>query len=610
MSPVMSIVMLVLAHGGEDHGPAAAAPAPAGIVGDTRGASTMSDQFELVLRWSAEGAGGGDAVTMTPVALFLADRDTNAPIAGAGISLRWVDGSGAQSEANATATSAPGIYRAEMAGPAGLYALTAVITAGDRGDLLTVAELRFGPAPAGPGTSDSTVPTEGHGLPWLWIGLALGALVIVGLTGFLAGRAAGRRGGQAAGVVLALVAAAKLAATPAGAHGGEDHGEPAAPGVTSASDSHAIAKDLQFLLAIRTTPAVETGLTERIRAQGTVIAPPDALAEVRPLRAGRLEVDVPPTSADPSLDGPDAGFPTLGQTVKAGQVLAVVVELPAASERATLSADRARARGGAEQAQARVGALRAELKRKEQLPESTSLQALEGLRAEIRALDAEIRASQAAGAALALDGESVRLPLIAPIDGVIAAIAPGLAVGGFVAADTALFTIVQPERFEIAAHVFEADAPGVALGGAAVVTGPGLPAAGIAAVARGAAPRVDPATHAVEIRYRPDGADAARLRLYQFVTVDVPVGPPTAAATVATLVVVPESAILEVDGRPTVFVKTAPETFIARPVAIVRREGGRVGVRGQLAAGERVVVAGASFVGLAPAPVLPTAVHP
>lgn len=595
MSPFIHLVMLLAAHGGEDHG-APAGPTPVGLVGHVRGASAMSDTFELVLRWSAEPSNGA-----IPVEVFLADRDTNAPIVGATIALHWAKSAGGNElRTDAKATSAPGIYRADMAGPPGIYALTAVIAAGDRGDLLTASDLSFGITPADARGAKGLTANEEHGAPWLWVALAIGALVIVGSTGFLAGRAAGRRRGQAAGLALSLVVMARLATPPASAHGGEDHGEPEVPGTTAASDVHGIAKDLQFLLAIRTARAETATLTERIRVQGTVIAPPEALAEVRPLRAGRLE-------AAP-LESAGGGFPTLGQTVQAGQVLAVVVELPGASERATLSADRARARGGAEQAQARVAALRAALGRKLRLGGLTAAQELDGLRAEIRALDAEVRASNAAGDALALSGESVRLELVAPIDGVIAAIAPGLAVGGFVAADTTLFTIVQPTRFEVAAHVFEADAPEVAVDSAAVVTGPGLPARGIAAMARGMAPRVDPATHAVEVRYRPDAEDAARLRLYQFVTVDVPVGARTAG--VSELVVVPDSAVVEVDGRPTIFVKTAPETFVARPVAIARREGGRVGLRSQLAAGERVVVAGASFVGLAPAPASATAGDP
>jgi hypothetical protein len=108
---------------------------------------------------------------------------------------------------------------------------------------------------------------------------------------------------------VTLLSLTRLAAPPAYAHGGEDHGGPEAPGTTAASDVHGIAKDLQFLLAIRTARAETAALTERIRVQGTVIAPPDALAEVRPLRAGRLE-------AAP-LQAAGAGFPTLGQAVLA-----------------------------------------------------------------------------------------------------------------------------------------------------------------------------------------------------------------------------------------------------------------------------------------------------
>ena len=67
---------------------------------------------------------------------------------------------------------------------------------------------------------------------------------------------------------------------------------------------------------------------------------------------------------------------------------------------------------------------------------------------------------------------------------------------------------------------------------------------------------------------------------------------------------VPVGAIVELDGVPSLWLKTRAEVFAARPVALGRREGGFVEVRGDIRQGALVVVAGSPFLrGAAPAPV-------
>ncbi len=62
---------------------------------------------------------------------------------------------------------------------------------------------------------------------------------------------------------------------------------------------------------------------------------------------------------------------------------------------------------------------------------------------------------------------------------------------------------------------------------------------------------------------------------------------------------VPESAIVDDAGRPVVFVQTAGESFLRRPVRLGTRDSGYVGILEGVTRGERVVTAGAYQIRLA-----------
>jgi membrane fusion protein, heavy metal efflux system len=64
-------------------------------------------------------------------------------------------------------------------------------------------------------------------------------------------------------------------------------------------------------------------------------------------------------------------------------------------------------------------------------------------------------------------------------------------------------------------------------------------------------------------------------------------------------VIVPGSALVDRNGAPAVVVKTGPETFEIRAVAVGPKSGGAVGITAGIRAGERVVVDGAMSVLLA-----------
>jgi multidrug efflux pump subunit AcrA (membrane-fusion protein) len=102
---------------------------------------------------------------------------------------------------------------------------------------------------------------------------------------------------------------------------------------------------------------------------------------------------------------------------------------------------------------------------------------------------------------------------------------------------------------------------------------------------------VDEKTRTVPVTYEVDNRDH-RLALNQTVFLRL------LLTTADNAPVIPESALIDEAGRPVVFVQTAGETFLRRPVKIGVRNGGMVQVKEGLQAGDRVVTKGAYLIRL------------
>jgi RND family efflux transporter MFP subunit len=133
-------------------------------------------------------------------------------------------------------------------------------------------------------------------------------------------------------------------------------------------------------------------------------------------------------------------------------------------------------------------------------------------------------------------------------------------------------------------RVPERDAVGLHAGAEASIVTTATPDTPRDAVVLDPGQQVDPATGTVTVTLAlPDAGPS------------LPGGGVTAWITHGTpreTLVVPSTAVLEHDGTPFVFVKTAPESFAARPVRLGARSGTSWEVLGGVAPGERVVTAG------------------
>ena len=175
------------------------------------------------------------------------------------------------------------------------------------------------------------------------------------------------------------------------------------------------------------------------------------------------------------------------------------------------------------------------------------------------------------------------LTLRAPLTGVLTGVF--VVNGQLVEAGQKLMTLLDPAVVWVHADVYEADIASVQRSTRAVITSQSMPDLALAGrrvalgVTQGEVPGAIEAWFEVP---NPGG----RLRIGALVDVGIEQGGAESA------LVLPRSAVFEKDGRKLVFVHTAPERFTAREVTVGTSLGARVAVTGDLAPGDRVVVAG------------------
>jgi cobalt-zinc-cadmium efflux system membrane fusion protein len=325
-----------------------------------------------------------------------------------------------------------------------------------------------------------------------------------------------------------------------------------------------------------------------------------AVAEPRVLQGGvRTHGELKPVAGQAAeLSAPVAGrIPVegrvvhLGQAVKKGEVLVRVVPTSAArgTDLATVEMEAARAR-------AELGLAEREVKRAEEMFAAKAIPE--------KQLDAARVARDVAGARVAAAERQLSLyrdtqsggggaggtafELRSPLDGVVsyADVTPG----AVVEAGTRLVSVVNPARLWLEAKVYEADAPKVENSPGASFTVAGFEREFTVdektgrLVAVGSV--VDRATRTVPVLFElvnPDGVlkpgMSAKVTLYTGQTVRA--------------VAVPESALVDDNGKPTVFVMEGGESFFKRAIRPGVRSGGYVQVLEGVKEGERVVSRGA-----------------
>ncbi len=357
------------------------------------------------------------------------------------------------------------------------------------------------------------------------------------------------------------------------------HATPPPPHAEEESETSEVSflKEQQWVLDFATATAEKRTLASSIRVPAEVEPRPGAWADVAAPFDGRLRMD---------------RLPALGSTVREGQTLAYVV-LPANNPTDTTGPQLALQEAETMLALATKDAQRARRLTEggaapvRRLEEAETTLAL--ARARLAAARERIRVwndnRDASG-----DAQSRSFAIKAPLSGIIERVlcAPGQAIK----AGDNLFYITDPDRVLVAGIVPESEYPRIrALSGAELEI-PGQPSPRRLNRLLRVGSVVDSATRTFPISYEFDNRErliAINQTVHlRFFFGSAPPGP-----------AIPESAIVDDNGSPVVYVQASGESFIRRPVRLGDRSAGMVAVLSGLSAGERVVVRGAHLIRLA-----------
>jgi len=312
------------------------------------------------------------------------------------------------------------------------------------------------------------------------------------------------------------------------AHPGHD--EPAKTAAPSVADAVALPKESQFLFGVRTALAGYSATYNRLTLYGTVSS----------AAGGEGRVVVPQTGRIVSLSA------QVGQPVRAGQALAVVDQTLDATQQIGLSTERANAQ--------------AELRAAQQ--DYARLQTIADIAARKDVVAAELRLRQARQNAGILNGQASnrRVTITSPINGTVDVF--NLAVGQQVTQGDELFRVLNPGKLRVTAEVFAQDLPKITPGAQFRVEGlqgqEGSEPARLVVFSNA----VNPVNQARQLILELDGANSNAFRAGQAVNVQV-IGQ---ASNGPKQLVVPTSALTDLNGKPVVFVHTDPETFKIRYV--------------------------------------------
>ena len=323
----------------------------------------------------------------------------------------------------------------------------------------------------------------------------------------------------------------------------------------------AFLKEQQWQIAFEVLAAREDTVRRTVAAPGEVVAPDGALVQVSAPVDGIAAADA------------NRGAPSVGQSVRAGQVLAVLS--PTAQE------------GGFADVRARVERLEREVARAERLHRAGAIpeRRLEEARHDLEVARAQAGAMGATGGA-----GDYRLRLRSPIQGVVArrAFVPG----GRVEAGEPLFTIVDPRTAWLRVQVPASDASQIPGDARASFTVEGSDRVHETSRLMSVGHVLDPATRAVPVVFEVDGAGSL-FTFGQLAQAAVPVG------GTETGVVIPNRAVVDDNGTPVAYLQLGGETFERRVLTLGATDGARTHVVAGIRPGEMVVATGAYQVRLA-----------
>ncbi len=532
-----------LAHGGEDHG---AATAPTGKATSYFTSQAISDKYELVLHYEPVKAGEAGKLR-----LYVNEFNTNRPVEKATLQVSSPE------DSKLVFTVKPagkGIYELTGTFPAKkAYSLTVSLNAGLGADLMLLPGIEVGkdlpvttattPAPAQANWYENTYVLLGGGLV---LGMALMFLLM---------RLRNRRVAVSIAILLGILPTANWQR--ATAHGGEEHGA-AATGGGGTSTTFAIPKETQFLFDILTQRLEAGDQAQTTTVAGTVIPSSTGQAVVQSPQVGRLTTLLV----------------RVGQSVSKGQTLAVVEQTIDAATQINLQAER-------NNLTAELQAARKEYDRLKTIEDIVAKRDL--TEAESRLNRAQANLKVFTGIAQGGRGNARSIALKAPVGGIVGPFTA--AIGSTVNVGETLFTITNLGKVYIEAQVFDKDLAVVRSAKSFGVEGVNDAAKSGVARLLSQAQTINASNQSQRLLFEMSNSGGA-FKIGEFVTIRVQSAKATRGLSV------PNGAISELNGKPIVFIKDAPEVVSLSYVTTGADNGTSTQILSGVEADERVVVSG------------------
>jgi cobalt-zinc-cadmium efflux system membrane fusion protein len=338
-----------------------------------------------------------------------------------------------------------------------------------------------------------------------------------------------------------------------------------------------ITPEAQQRSGIAVSTATATLMVQQLQTTGTVQPIDSSIAHIRPLTRGRLQ-DV---------------LVKLGDRVMANQALAQLDNIEAGEimtqyNTAQAELQRLKIQLAAQQRQLERNRRLAEIGASPQKDYEFSLAEQQAQQESIRAQENTIAGLTARlrrlGITNAASSEAPITAVRAPFAGVIIRVAA--APGDVVEAGSELFSVADLSTVYVQAQVYEKDLGQVHAGQAASISIDSYPGERFTGQVASISDLIDPQTRTAAVRCKVANP-GARLKLDMLASVQFPTAMKRSALSV------PEDAVQDIEGKPTVFVRTSPSQFSARQVETGASGNGRIEILRGLKEGEPVVSKGA-----------------
>jgi cobalt-zinc-cadmium efflux system membrane fusion protein len=320
---------------------------------------------------------------------------------------------------------------------------------------------------------------------------------------------------------------------------------------------------------VETSAVQEADFGSRLRAVGQVVRSPGSTLTLKTIAGGRVE----------SLQAAPGDMVSTGEvvvTLHSHELLTMQSDLLLAVDQVKVAEQRLAA---GRELLAVEGISQLEYQRREQEALSARLRS-DILREEL--LDHGFPESSLERV-LAGNGLDPHLPVPSPVDGVVLEVT--VQEQEWVQPYAPLLVVGDPARVELDLQLAPDQATAVAVGDLVEFEPVGRSGTMGRATVITRVPQIDPSTRTIRIRARIESGTQA---CFPGAFVDATVS----HGAVRRSLVVPQSAVISVAGRDSVFVATGDNEFTVRPVDLGQRDGDRYEVVGGLEAGEQVATAG------------------